>query len=74
MAAQTDAAAEEREAKVMRRLASSLEDCGLSMIGKSVAMAYLRKLPEEDMARVRMWWLRRLNRSDPVPPDGTHVV
>lgn len=71
MAAQTDAAAEEREAKVMRRLASSLEDCGLSMIGKSVAMAYLRKLPEEDMARVRMWWLRRLNKSDPVPPDGT---
>ena len=44
MAAQTEAA-ESREAKVMRRLASALDDYGLSTIGKSVAMAYLRKLP-----------------------------
>ena len=70
MAAQTDAA-ESREAKVMRRLASALDDYGLSTIGKSVAMAYLRKLPEDDMARVRAWWLRKLNGSDLVPPPKT---
>ena len=71
MAAQLDAAAESREAKVMRRLAGALDDYGLSTIGKSVAMAYLRKLPEDDMARVRAWWLRKLNGSDLVPPDAT---
>ena len=70
MAAQTQAA-ESREAKVMRRLASALDDYGLSTIGKSVAMAYLRKLPEDDMARVRAWWLRKLNGSDLVPPYAT---
>ena len=37
----------------MRRLASALDDYGLSTIGKSVAMAYLRKLPEDDMERRR---------------------
>ena len=42
MAAQTEAA-ESREAKVMRRLAGALDDYGLSTIGKSVAMAYLRE-------------------------------
>ena len=70
MAAQAEAA-ESREAKVMRRLASALDDYGLSTIGKSVAMAYLRKLPEDDMARVRAWWLRKLNGSDLVPPPKT---
>ena len=70
MAAQTEAA-ESREAKVMRRLAGALDDYGLSTIGKSVAMAYLRKLPEDDMARVRAWWLRKLNGSDLVPPPKT---
>ena len=55
----------------MRRLASALDDYGLSTIGKSVAMAYLRKLPEDDMARVRAWWLRKLNGSDLVPPAKT---
>ena len=70
MAAQAEAA-ESREAKVMRRLASALDDYGLSTIGKSVAMAYLRKLPEDDMARVRAWWLRKLNGSDLVPPSKT---
>ena len=54
MAAQLEAAAESREAKVMRRLAGALDDYGLSTIGKSVAMAYLRKLPEDDLSLIHI--------------------
>ena len=62
------AAAAEREAKVLRRLGSVLDEYCLSAIGKSVAMAYLRQLREDDMARVRDWWLRKLNGRECVPP------
>ena len=71
MAAQLEAAAESREAKVMRRLASALDDYGLSTIGKSVAMAYLRKLPRATWPASAREWLRKLNGSDLVPPSKT---
>ena len=57
--------------KVRDRVASVLEEYGLSALGKAAAMAYLRQLGSEDMARVRNWWLRRLNGKELIPPEGT---
>lgn len=61
-------AARAREAKIMAKMASVLDEYCLSAIGKSVAQAYLRKLRDDDMERVRHWWLRKLNGRECVPP------
>ncbi|KAH8056873.1 peptide-aspartate beta-dioxygenase [Aureococcus anophagefferens] len=60
-------AARAREAKIMAKMASVLDEYCLSAIGKSVAQAYLRKLRDDDMERVRHWWLRKLNGRERAP-------
>lgn len=52
---------EDRRFAIEKRLESVLDEYCLSAIGRSVAMAYLRKLSEDDMSRARRWWLRKLN-------------
>ena len=60
-----------REAVVRERVSRVLSEYGLSGIGKAAAMAYLQKLSSDDMARVRQWWMRRLNGKELLAPEGT---
>eukprot|EP00633_Aureoumbra_lagunensis_P006414 CAMPEP_0197314738 /NCGR_PEP_ID=MMETSP0891-20130614/34986_1 /TAXON_ID=44058 ORGANISM="Aureoumbra lagunensis, Strain CCMP1510" /NCGR_SAMPLE_ID=MMETSP0891 /ASSEMBLY_ACC=CAM_ASM_000534 /LENGTH=356 /DNA_ID=CAMNT_0042803323 /DNA_START=130 /DNA_END=1197 /DNA_ORIENTATION=- len=60
-----------RESLVMKRLSNVLDGYGLSVLGKSAVMTYLRHLQEDDMSRVRHWWIRELNGKGLIAPEGT---
>lgn len=60
------------EVRVRARLARVLDEYCLSALGKSVAMAYISKLADDDdMIRVRRWWLRVMNNQELVAPADT---
>lgn len=50
-----------RDQVVRERNRVVLDEYCLSAVGKSAAMAYLRRLGDDDMERARGWWLRKLN-------------